>query len=324
MWYKEKDILTKEMNYFIDNLPREFQVEDFYKHLKDSGTMDNIIEKSKKYRENLETENDKYRIFEHLKNKKGIYKLTFFNGMIYIGESSNLSERLATHYKILSKNYQYNKDPFKYSFDSNGQFVCVGKSELPKDENIILDNKFFKYEILEYVNDDINDENILATILIYKEQTYIKEHFGSKYLINKQLTFDCCKNIFHWCTLFQKNLDKLGSSKSVSYFLCQKFEELNYNVNDFKNIEYSQDSCDNYYYTIYQNLIKNFYRNNIYKLKEYINDKFYSQKFYLDILEIPDNIRKNSVFRNRIERYCDVEWKGSQMKLLRVKENFDE
>src|SRR5574344_340326 len=261
MWYKEKDILTKEMNYFIDNLPREFQVEDFYKHLKDSGTMDNIIEKSKKYRENLETENDKYRIFEHLKNKKGIYKLTFFNGMIYIGESSNLSERLATHYKILSKNYQYNKDPFKYSFDSNGQFVCVGKSELPKDENIILDNKFFKYEILEYVNDDINDENILATILIYKEQT---------------------------------------------------------------NIKYSQDSCDNYYYTIYQNLIKNFYRNNIYKLKEYINDKFYSQKFYLDILEIPDKIRKNSVFRNRIERYCDVEWKGSQMKLLRVKENFDE
>ena len=27
---------------------------------------------------------------------------------------------------------------------------------------------------------------------------------------------------------------------------------------------------------------------------------------------------------NEIVKYCNVEWKGSQMKLLRVKEEFDE
>lgn len=301
-------------------------LDNLYMNKKDL-LVDGIKDSIKQQKEYFRKENEKYNIFKELEGQSGIYKITFYNGSIYIGQSMNLAKRLSSHYKTLYNNNKYSGSPFRYTVEY-GKFRDVPKFG-DKDESVILSNDFFKYEVLENVNRNIEDDNLFEVILLWKEQGYIKKYMeqNPNKVINKELSFNECEKIFRKNrTLFNfTDFNKRdGRFKSVTYFLCNKFKTLNYDIDKFKNIKYTVEECDEYYKNVELNLVKIAYTKNINKLKEYISDEFRPQKYYTQILGIDKIILNNFRFRDEIVKYCNVEWKGSQMKLLGVKEEFDE
>lgn len=83
----------------------------------------------------------------------GIYKLTFTNGMFYIGRSSNIARRSTEHLNQL-KNHTHSNTKMLYAFTKYGE---------PR------------LDILEYTDNNS---------LIYKEQEYLKAHFNNELNIN--------------------------------------------------------------------------------------------------------------------------------------------
>ena len=122
--------------------------------------VDGIKDSIKQQKEYFRKENEKYNIFKELEGQSGIYKITFYNGSIYIGQSMNLAKRLSSHYKTLYNNNKYSGSPFRYTVEY-GKFRDVPKFG-DKDESVILSNDFFKYEVLENVNRNIEDDNYIC------------------------------------------------------------------------------------------------------------------------------------------------------------------
>lgn len=175
--YKDLCVILNEMNmgYNYTSKKRISQQEKWKKYFEWVHTNKRFMYKITKIYDNseslLEKNNNFIKDTEYLKNVAGVYILKFKDELPYIGQSTDLQERLATHR------------------DKYGDF---------------------EFEILEKItNNNIYSKYILSTALIYLEGKYI-DNYGLENLQNRVNSYkDCCNistdiNIYG----FMKDTDK--------------------------------------------------------------------------------------------------------------------